>query len=99
MIEAIRSTLEWAASVTIAIEPVIAPAASLSTIRTMLEAIETAAARALRGDSADGPAAWTGAATVSGDPLTAAASDPREQRRVAPAAVAPGRPRGACPAA
>ncbi len=42
--EATRSISEWIASVTIAIEPVIAPAASFSAIRIELEAIESAAA-------------------------------------------------------
>ena len=45
MNEATRSTAEWIASVMIATEPVIAPATSLSTIRTALEAIEISAAR------------------------------------------------------
>ena len=42
--EASRSIAEWIASVMIAIEPVIAPAASLSAIRIELETIESAAA-------------------------------------------------------
>ena len=42
--EATRSISEWTASVRIAIEPVIAPAASLIAIRSELEAIESAAA-------------------------------------------------------
>ena len=42
--EASRSIAEWIASVMIAIEPVIAPAASLSTIRVAFEAIERLAA-------------------------------------------------------
>ena len=42
--EAIRSISEWTASVTIAIDPVIAPAASLIAIRSELEAIDSAAA-------------------------------------------------------
>ena len=44
-IDAIRSIAECIASVRIATEPVIAPAASLSTIRAEFEAIESAAAR------------------------------------------------------
>ena len=47
MTEATRSISEWTASVMIAIEPVIAPAASLSAIKSALEAIESAAARLL----------------------------------------------------
>src|SRR4051812_4396108 len=47
MIDASRSTAECIASVTIATDPVIAPAASLSTISTVFDAIETAAARLL----------------------------------------------------
>ncbi len=42
--EATRSISEWIASVRIAIEPVIAPAASFSAIRVALEAIERPAA-------------------------------------------------------
>ncbi len=42
--EATRSISEWIASVRIAIEPVIAPAASLSAISSALETIESAAA-------------------------------------------------------
>ena len=49
--------LECTASVRIAIEPVIAAAASLSTISSALEAIETAAARSFRGICASGPTA------------------------------------------
>ena len=45
MKEATRSTAEWIASVTIATEPVITPAMSLSTISAALEAIEISAAR------------------------------------------------------
>ncbi len=44
MTEATRSIVEWTASVMIAIEPVIAPAASLIAIRNALEAIESPAA-------------------------------------------------------
>ena len=44
MTEATRSINEWIASVMIAIEPVIAPAASLSAIRSEFEAIERPAA-------------------------------------------------------
>ena len=52
MTEATRSISEWIASVMIAIEPVIAPAASLSAIRIALEAIESAAAPLLLGHGA-----------------------------------------------
>ena len=45
MQEAIRSMPEWIASVRIATEPVAAPANSLSAISSVLETIETAAAR------------------------------------------------------
>src|SRR6185503_13003065 len=45
MNEAARSTAEWIASVRIATEPVIRPAATLSAISDVLEMIETAAAR------------------------------------------------------
>ena len=45
MKDATRSTAEWIASVTIATEPVITPAMSLSTISAALEAIEISAAR------------------------------------------------------
>ena len=44
MTEASRSIEEWAASVRIAIEPVIAPAAILSAISSELEATERVAA-------------------------------------------------------
>ena len=47
MIEATRSIAECAASVTIAIEPVIAPATSLAAISSEFEATETHAAPAL----------------------------------------------------
>jgi hypothetical protein len=53
--------LEWIASVMMAIDPVIAPAAILSAIRVALEAIESAAAGALRGACASGPMARAGA--------------------------------------
>ena len=54
--------LEWIASVMIAIEPVITPGASLSTIRREFETIETAAARVLGGGAwAAGPIAPAGA--------------------------------------
>ena len=49
--DASRSMLEWTASVTIAIEPVAAPATSFRTIRTVFEAIDTRAARSLRAGS------------------------------------------------
>ena len=41
-IDAIRSTLEWIASVMIAIEPVIAPATSFSAISRLFERIDSA---------------------------------------------------------
>ena len=50
MTEATRSISEWIASVMIAIEPVIAPAASLSAIRIELEAIESAGGAAFGAD-------------------------------------------------
>ncbi len=55
--------LEWAASVRIAIDPVIAAAAILSVIRSAFEMIETAAARSLRGTPpcASGPTPRQGA--------------------------------------
>ena len=46
--EAIRSIAEWIASVTIATEPVTAPATSLSRISVAFETIESPAARRLR---------------------------------------------------
>jgi hypothetical protein len=61
--DAIRSTLEWIASVMIAIEPVIAPAAILSAIRVAFEMIETVAARAFGGACAAGPIAPAAAAS------------------------------------
>jgi hypothetical protein len=45
--EAIRSIIEWSASLRIATEPVIAAAASFSAINALFEAIETAAALGL----------------------------------------------------
>jgi hypothetical protein len=53
--EASRSMLECTASVMIAIEPVIAPAASFSAIRIALERIDRPAARVLLGLWAAGP--------------------------------------------
>src|SRR5438067_5067412 len=45
--EAIRSTIEWSASLRIATDPVIAAAASFMAISVELDAIETAAAAGL----------------------------------------------------
>ena len=47
MMDATRSMAECAASVTIAIEPVIAPAASLAAISSVFDATDTQAAPAL----------------------------------------------------
>src|SRR3954470_20474229 len=59
--DAIRSMLEWIASVMIAIEPVMTPAASLRAISTEFETIDTLAARVLGGICAAGPTARLGA--------------------------------------
>ncbi len=76
-IDAIRSMLECAASVMIAIDPVTAPAATFSTIRTLFEMIETAAARCL-GRCAYGPMAPTGSIIPAPRrPARAAAAAPR----------------------
>ena len=71
--------LEWTASVMIATEPVTAPATSLSTISVRLEAIDSAAARRLRGmSSARVPSAGT----------IASVRQPGEQRAHGASAVA-----------
>ena len=67
--DASRSMLEWTASVTIAIEPVAAPATSFRTMSTVFEATEIRAARSFRAGSiaasgAGGPVAeWTAPAS------------------------------------
>src|SRR5829696_6229632 len=70
MTEAIRSIAEWIASVTIATEPVTAPATSLSRISVAFEPIDSPAARRLR------TAAWSCETTV----IASSVGQPREQR-------------------
>src|SRR5438445_354881 len=79
--------LEWTASVTIAIEPVAAPATSFSTIRAELDAIDSRAALSLRPGSSRGSpvggcaAGWTASASgrLTGPPSAPPA--PRARRR------------------
>src|SRR5205085_12126092 len=78
MIEAIRSIPECTASVTIATEPVTTPATSFSRISAEFEAIDSAAARRLRGVSSW----WTPPA------LIASVRQPGDQRAHGPASMA-----------
>ena len=85
--EAIRSILEWTASVMIAIDPVMTPAASFRAISTRLETIDTVAARVLGGICAAGPIALAG--EVSGA-SSASVCRPPASPRGAPAPPGPG---------
>src|SRR2546423_15710020 len=98
-IEAIRSMLECIASLRIATEPVIEPAATLSRISALLEAIDSAAARVFAGRGpapaarGSGGGATMPAVVPGGPPLRT----PRPARGHPPALAPPGRAGGQRP--